>query len=55
MIAISIINSALIFVALKGLEVLTGLRKVGKVISVVFLTGVLGFYYYVILSIVSGK
>jgi hypothetical protein len=55
MIILSIVNSIIIAVALKIVELLSNLRKVGKIISSIFLMGLLLFYYYLILSIVSGQ
>jgi len=55
MIILSIINSIIIAVALKIFEFLSNIRKVGKKISSLFLMALLIFYYYLILSIVSGQ
>jgi len=55
MIILSIVNSIIIAVALKILELLSNIRRVGKIISSVSLMVLLIFYYYLILSIVSGQ
>ena len=55
MIVLSIVNSIIIAVALKIIELLSNIRRVGKIISSIFLMGLLIFYYYLILSIVSGQ
>jgi len=55
MIVLSIVNSIIIAVALKIIELLSNIRRVGKKISSIFLMVLLIFYYYLILSIVSGQ
>jgi len=55
MIILSIVNSIIIAVALKIIELLSNIRRVGKKISSIFLMVLLIFYYYLILSIVSGQ
>jgi len=55
MILLSVINSIVIAIVLKLLEFLSKLRRAGKLISSIFLIGILLFYYYLILSIVSGQ
>ena len=55
MIVLSIVNSIIIAVALKVIELLSNIRRVGKIVSSLFLTMLLIFYYYLILSIVSGQ
>jgi hypothetical protein len=55
MIVLSIVNSIIIAVALKIIELLSNIRRVGKIISSLFLMTLLIFYYYLILSIVSGQ
>ena len=55
MIVLSIVNSIIIAVALKIIELLSNIRRVGKKISSIFLMALLIFYYYLILSIVSGQ
>ena len=55
MIVLSIVNSIIIAIVLKLLEILSKLKKIGKIISSLFLIIILLFYYYLILSIVSGQ
>ena len=55
MIVLSIVNSIIIAVALKVIELLSNIRRVGKIVSSLFLMMLLIFYYYLILSIVSGQ
>jgi len=55
MIVLSIVNSIIIAVILKIFELFSNLRRVGKLISSIFLMILLIFYYYIILSIVSGQ
>jgi len=55
MIVLSIVNSIIIAVVLKIIELLNNIRRVGKKISTIFLMALLIFYYYLILSIVSGQ
>jgi len=55
MIILSIVNSIIIAVVLKVFELLSNIRRVGKMISSTFLMTLLLFYYYLILSIVSGQ
>ena len=55
MIVLSIVNSIIIAVVLKMFELLSNIRRVGKKISSIFLMALLIFYYYLILSIVSGQ
>ena len=54
MVVLSIVNSIIIAIVLKLMELLSNIRRVGKAISSVFLMTMLIFYYYLILSIVSG-
>jgi len=55
MVVLSIVNSIIIAVALKIIELMSNIRRVGKKISSIFLMALLIFYYYLILSIVSGQ
>ena len=55
MIILGIINGLLITIVLKLMELLSNLKRIGKAISSVFLMSMLLFYYYLILSIVSGQ
>ena len=55
MIVLSIVNSIIIAAALKIIELLSNVKRVGKKISSIFLMALLIFYYYLILSIVSGQ
>ena len=55
MIVLSIVNSIIIAVALKIFELLSNIKGVGKKLSSIFLMALLIFYYYLILSIVSGQ
>jgi len=55
MIVLSIVNSIIVAVALKIIELLSNIKRVGKIISSIFLMVLLIFYYYLILSIVSGQ
>ena len=49
------VNSIIIAVVLKIFELLSNIKRVGKKISSIFLMALLIFYYYLILSIVSGQ
>jgi len=55
MIVLSIVNSIIIAIVLKFFELLSNIKRVGKIISSTFLMTLLLFYYYLILSIVSGQ
>ena len=55
MVVLSIINSIIIALVLKAMEFLSNIRRVGKQLSSIFLLSMLIFYYYLILSIVSGQ
>ena len=55
MVILSILNSIIIAVVLKAMEFLSNIRRVGKQLSSIFLISMLIFYYYLILSIVSGQ
>lgn len=55
MIAVSAVNAIVVTIALKLLEFITNFRYLGKKIASVFLAALLVFYYYLILSIVSGQ
>jgi len=55
MIILSIVNSIIIAVVLKIFELFSNIRRIGKIISSIFLMALLIFYYYLILSIVSGQ
>jgi len=55
MIVLSIVNSIIIAMVLKIFELLSNIRGFGKKISSIFLMALLIFYYYLILSIVSGQ
>jgi len=55
MIVLSIVNSLAIAAALKIIELLNNVLKVGKKIFSTLLLGLLVFYYYLIVSIVSGQ
>jgi len=54
MVVLSIVNSIIIAIVLKLMELLSNIRRIGKAISSMFLMTMLMFYYYLILSIVSG-
>jgi len=55
MIVLSMVNSIIIAVVLKIFELLSNIKRVGKKISSIFLMALQIFYYYLILSIVSGQ
>lgn len=53
LIVISIGNSILILICLEILEILS--KKLGRIALAIVLLSLLGFYYYLILAIVSGQ
>lgn len=54
MLAVSVVNAIIVTIVLKLLEILGNFRSIGKKVASIFLAGLLIFYYYLILSIVSG-